>query len=309
MKAAPAGRCAGHFRRARGQSPHVLTAEPRLLLVALAALLAGPAVSARPPVVARAAAPILLAAILPRSAILPGAPLGPGVAARHAAIMTGVRPRNKCRYVRRVQDERCETPRCPSPVASEIRTNPLQSEERRALDKADVCWIAAPLPVVRVLAHSGADWIHRDVPEELKRMTLGRDQHIAEAPRQPSPVLLVSSVELLHIAAVQALHAGAEVRQRGLYQQVVMRGHHAVRVTRPFKACHCFRDEVEERLAVPIVAKKSSPCNTVRGYVVSSAGGLDAVSTGHDPKLDGFDARSAGRRTSVTLTSRFCFGV
>ncbi len=96
--------------------------------------------------------------------------------------------------------------------------------------------------------------------------------------------LAVPQVERPAVGSVQALHSGRNVGLGRAHEQVVVRGHEAVREARPAVTRDGPCDDRLEALPVAHVAEQRPPGHGPPGEVVERVGGLDAQRTGHLPQ-------------------------
>jgi hypothetical protein len=113
---------------------------------------------------------------------------------------------------------------------------------------------AAPGPVLAPVDQARADGVVEHVGDRSGEVRLVADDPAAEACAEEVAVAAVAVVELERVGAVQELHAGGEVGERGLDDEVVVVAHETQGVDLPGVAADCEEEEAQEAAAILVVA-------------------------------------------------------
>jgi hypothetical protein len=116
-------------------------------------------------------------------------------------------------------------------------------------------------------AQSGADGVEDDVVEDGGEVLVGVHRLRPEAIAEQMAAALVPAVEAKRVGSVEAVHPAREVFHRRGDDEVVVRGHQAVRVDIPAESLDGVGEERQERAAVEPVAEDRRVVDAERGDV------------------------------------------
>jgi hypothetical protein len=112
------------------------------------------------------------------------------------------------------------------------------------------------------------------------------------------------AVECLCVAAIEELHAGSEVRVRGLEEAVEVVVHLDIRVAQPPELVHRLRQQCEVEFARRVGAEDRALVASARRDVEDAVGHLDATLAGHATTVDPARSSEAPAAEEVALSAQ-----